>query len=161
MVHAYLSGPIIHTKLRKDDFYRSVVGHLESRNISVFAPQFLGPADPVEIYTRDIEQVRKCDFLIGEVSNPSLGVGMEIMLAIEIETPVILFRHRDANPLSKMVVGADGKALFEYSSTDDVIQILELIKLENLTFQYCSKCKSKIAENRQGNHRCVQCGTDY
>lgn len=161
VVHVYISGPIIHANLRKDDFYRAVVGHLALRGFHVFAPQFFGPADPAEIYTRDVEHVRKCDFLIGEVSNPSLGVGMEIMLAIELDTPVLLFRHREADPLSKMVLGADGKALFEYSSIEEVILILNRIKLENLVFHYCQKCKSKIAENLQGKYRCVQCSTEY
>lgn len=161
LVHVYLSGPIIHENLRKDDFYRAVVAHMALRGFSVFAPQFFGPADPVEIYTRDVKNVRKCDFLIGEVSNPSLGVGMEIMLAIEIDTPVLLFRHREADPLSKMVLGADGKALFEYSSTGEVVEILARMKLENLVFHYCQKCNTKIAENVQGQYRCLQCGADH
>ncbi|MFW9933544.1 MAG: nucleoside 2-deoxyribosyltransferase [Candidatus Thorarchaeota archaeon] len=113
MVHVYLSGPIIHSELRKDDFYKAVVNHLESRGISVFAPQFLGPAEPAEIYRRDVEQVRECDLLIAEVSNPSLGVGMELMLARMTETPILLFRHLNSSPLSKMVSGLDCKVLYE------------------------------------------------
>ena len=163
LVHVYLSGPIIHSNLRKDDFYQAVVRHLESRGMSVFAPQFLGPAEPSVIYRRDVEHVRKCDLLIGEVSNPSLGVGMELMLAREIETPMLLFRYTDSDPLSRMVVGMDGKVLFEYTSTDEVIDILSRLNFEKIRHsEPCPRCNSTIAESiSQEAFRCVQCGTQF
>ena len=163
LVHVYLSGPIIHSDLRKDDFYQAVVKHLESRGISVFAPQFLGPAEPDEIYRRDVEHVRKCDVLVAEVSNPSLGVGMEIMLAREIETPVLLFRNTNSFPLSKMVVGMDRKVLFEYSSIDEVIDILTGLNFDRIGYyRTCPECNSDIVEyiDAQTN-RCVNCGIEF
>ncbi|MFW9851057.1 MAG: nucleoside 2-deoxyribosyltransferase [Candidatus Thorarchaeota archaeon] len=163
MVHVYLSGPIIHAELRKEDFYQGVVNHLESRGITVFAPQFLEPAEPAEIYRRDVEQVRKCDVIIAEVSNPSLGVGMEIMLAREIETPILLFRQSNAKPLSKMVEGTDRKALFEYTSVDEVVEILSHLDFEKIHYSdECPRCKCNIAEyQKQKYYRCVQCRTDF
>ncbi|MFW9907070.1 MAG: nucleoside 2-deoxyribosyltransferase [Candidatus Thorarchaeota archaeon] len=157
MTFAYLSGPIIHANLRKDEFYQAIVNYLESRGIRVFAPQFLKSDDPAEIYTRDVQQVRKCDFLIGEVSNPSLGVGMEIMLAIELGKPVILFRNRSSENLSRMVLGADGKVLFEYSSIDEVIENLEGINLAALTISTCPLCPSKVGELTNNRVRCISC----
>jgi len=149
--------------LRKDNFYQAVINHLQSREISVFAPQFLGPAEPAEIYRRDVEQVRKCDLLVAEVSNPSLGVGMELMLAREIETPILMFRDISSNPLSKMVVGMDGKVLFEYSSIEEAIDILAGLNLENISYSRdCPECNSKIAEYiNDRSHRCVQCGIEF
>ena len=159
VVHAYLSGPIIHTNLRKDDFYRTVVEFLESKGHSVFAPQFLHSTDPVEIYRRDVHQVRISDFLIGEVSNPSLGVGMEIMLAIELRKPVILFRSKTADRLSRMVLGSEGKALFEYETSVDVKKILNNIDLKSLVVLSCASCSSEIAHNRDGARECIECSS--
>ncbi len=158
LVLVYLSGPIIHSNLRKDSFYEMVVQTLESKGISVFAPQFLGPAEPVEIYSRDVDYVRKSDVLIAEVSNPSLGVGMEIMLAILLRIPILLFRSKDANRLSKMVVGADGKALFEYDDVADAEQFLNEIDVSSLMIQDCPSCDSQIMKTVGGEKQCVLCG---
>lgn len=158
LVHVYLSGPIIHESLRQDAFYSLFVTKLTSRGFSVFAPQFLGPAEPAEIYVRDVLNVRKCNVLIAEVSNPSLGVGMEIMLAIELKKPVLLFRNKDAIRLSKMVLGAHGKVLFEYETLDDVERIIHDIDFGHLHIQTCSKCDSHIVEAFDSTTRCILCG---
>lgn len=157
MTHAYLSGPIIHNELRKDDFYKVIVNTLESQGITVFAPQFLPPTSAEEIYRRDVERVRMCDFLVAEVSNPSLGVGMELMLAIELQKPVLLFRQKSANQLSRMVQGAKGIALFEYEKTDDVGKILNSIELESLIIQKCAQCGSHISNIVGTNSQCIIC----
>ena len=120
MVLVYLSAPIIHKGSRKDEFCNRVVSVLEDMGLAVFAPQFLGPAEPEEIYRRDVHNVRMCDFLLTEVSNPSLGVGMEIMLAIELVKPILMFYDGEIESLSKMVRGSDGKVLIQYSSLDEV-----------------------------------------
>ncbi len=159
MTGVNLSGPIIHADLRKEEFYRSVVRHLESRNIEVFAPQFLHGAKPTEIYTRDVDKVCDADLLIGEVSNPSLGVGMELMLAINVNIPILLFRHQDAKPLSRMVVGAPGKTIFEYSTVDDAINILRELDLTSLVVHPCPNCASNVAAIKEGTIFCVQCKT--
>ncbi|TFG34731.1 hypothetical protein EU527_02050 [Candidatus Thorarchaeota archaeon] len=158
MVLAYLSAPIIHRGLRKDDFCSTVLKVLEDKGVTVFTPQLLPPADPEIIFKRDVDQVRKSDFLIAEVTSPSLGVGMEIMLSIELMKPVLLFRHSDANPLSKMVSGADGKALFIYESLTDVEKILQSLNFENLLVLKCPACSSHVAEVNAEEIRCIQCG---
>jgi hypothetical protein len=157
MTRVYLSGPIIHSSLRKDEFYRSVVEYLEQSGDQVFAPQFLSPAEPEVIYQRDVDEVRACDVLIAEVSNPSLGVGMEIMLAIEMRHPILMFRHEEAPVLSKMVVGAEGKALFHYKTTDDVLRVLRRLSLDALVVRDCPVCESHVSEAHAANPKCIVC----
>ncbi len=158
MTKAYLSGPIIHDDLRRDDFYKVVVSAVEDAGVEIFAPQFMPRLSPREIYLRDVREVRMSDFLIAEVSNPSLGVGMEIMLSIEMVKPVLLFRHVDAPPLSYMVQGADGTVLFEYSSLDDVVDILSSINLDTLLVRACGNCTSMVAYiDDDARLRCVKC----
>lgn len=157
MVQAYLSGPIVNASMRRDDFYHVVIDTLEELGIAVFAPQFLPRLPPSEVFKRDISQVRMSDFLIAEVSNPSLGVGMEIMLAIELVKPILMFRKSDSQDLSHMAKGADGKALFEYDDLEDVRAALLGINLESLMVHRCASCGSQVAEVSEESLRCVVC----
>ncbi|MHA2134648.1 MAG: nucleoside 2-deoxyribosyltransferase [Candidatus Thorarchaeota archaeon] len=158
MVLCYLSGPIIHNHLRKDNFYQLVIDTLKDLNIEVFAPQFLQSADPGEVFQRDVTQVRACDFLIAEVSNPSLGVGMEIMLTIELSKPVLMFRHTESKPLSFMARGAPGTVLFEYTQLDEVETVLNRIDIPKLRVRKCGKCSSDVSEIQTNRSRCIRCG---
>ncbi len=158
MVLVYLSAPIIKTGLQKDEFCNTIVSVIEDLGINIFAPQFLGPAEAGEIYRRDVRNVRMCDFVIAEVSNPSLGVGMEIMLAIELQKPILMFHEADVGPISKMILGANGKVLLEYSNPEDVERILRTHYLENLIVQKCPACASHVVEVDGEDLRCVGCG---
>jgi len=158
MVLVYLSAPIIHPTLHKDDFCVTVIRVLENNGIRVFAPQMLEENEPKIIYRRDVDYIRLCDFLIAEVSSPSLGVGMEIMLAIDLMKPVLLFHRSDSDRISKMVLGADGKVIFEYSDLKEVDNILHSMNLENLIVHNCPGCDSQIAEVLEDVIRCVACG---
>jgi nucleoside 2-deoxyribosyltransferase len=159
MVLVYLSAPIIKKTSRKDDFCSNVVKILEDFGFNVFAPQFLGPAEPEEIFRRDVYNIRLCDFIITEVSNPSLGVGMEIMLAIELVKPILMFFEGDIESLSKMVRGADGKVLFEYRTLEDVEKKLLTHNLENLIVQKCPICNAQVAEVVEDGLKCLGCGS--
>jgi hypothetical protein len=158
LVLAYLSAPIIQKGSRKDDFCHTVVQVIEDLGINIFAPQFQDPAESEEIYRRDVHNVRMSDFVIVEISNPSLGVGMEIMLAIELMKPLLMFYEADSGPISRMVKGADGKVLFEYRSLEDVERILRSHSLEHLIVQKCPACDSQVVEVDDDNLRCVGCG---
>jgi nucleoside 2-deoxyribosyltransferase len=159
MVLVYLSAPIIKKASRRNDFCTRVVSTLEGLGLTVFAPQFLGPADSEEVYTRDVNKLRMCDFVIAEVSNSSLGVGMEIMLAIELMKPVLMFFQGDIESLSKMVRGADGKVLIEYCDLSEVEEKIRAHNLENLIVQKCPVCSSQVAEANEEGLRCLGCGS--
>ena len=159
MVLVYLSAPIIKKASRKDEFCSRVVTILEDSGLTVFAPQVLDPAEPEEIYRRDVHNVRMCDFLLTEVSSPSLGVGMEIMLAIELMKPILMFFEGNVDSLSKMVRGADGKVLIEYTTLEDVEKFLGAHNLENLIVQECPVCDSQVAEVHEEGLKCIGCGS--
>lgn len=159
MVLVYLSAPIIKKSSRKDDFCSNVIKILEDLGLNVFAPQFLGPAEPEEIFRRDVYNIRMSDFIITEVSNPSLGVGMEIMLAIELVKPILMFFEGDIESLSKMVRGADGKVLIEYRTLEDVEKTLLTHNLENLIVQKCPICGAQVAEVVEDSLKCLGCGS--
>jgi len=62
-------------------------------------------ANPRHIYWRDVNGVRRSEGLIAEVTYPSLGIGMEVMLAITMGKPVLALYQRGAR-VSKMLLGA-------------------------------------------------------
>jgi nucleoside 2-deoxyribosyltransferase len=159
MTLAYLSGPIIHAEDRRDDFYRVVIDLLEEKGVDIFAPQFFPPASPEDIYERDVRYVRACDVLIAEVTSPSHGVGMEIMLAIELSKPIILFFDSSSGRLSKMVSGAPGKVLFSYLDIDDVTQVLRRIDFTKLIVEQCPVCESHVVEADKERLRCIACNS--
>ncbi len=161
LTRVYLSGPIVNEQLRADDFYAAVVKTLEHAGVSVFAPQLLPRTQPEVIFDRDVQEVRLSDVIVAEVSHPSHGVGMEIMLAIELMKPLLLFRKTGSGPLSYMVLGAHGKALFEYSSTDDVVNLLESLDMDSLLVQKCPNCTSEIVEITDKGLRCIVCRSDF
>ena len=160
MVRAYLSAPIIDIKKREETFCQAVIDALEQKGIEVFAPQFMSITKPRDIFQRDTTQIRMCDFLIAEISNASLGVGMEIMLAIELMKPILMFSKKGTSNISLMVRGADGKAMFEYEETTDVITTLQRINLMNLIVSQCPVCDSQVAEISENGLRCVACGME-
>jgi len=161
LTRVYLSGPIVNEQLRTDDFYEAVVKTLEHAGVSVFAPQFLPRMQPDAIFERDVQQVRLSDVVIAEVTHASHGVGMEIMLAIELMKPLLLFRKKGAASLSYMVLGAQGKALFEYGSPDDVVAILNSLDMDSLIVRKCPSCASEVVEIAEKGLRCVVCRTEF
>jgi hypothetical protein len=157
----YLSGPIIHQNLRKDDFYHMVIDSLQSKGHDVFAPQFMPPAESEIIYKRDVDAVERCNVLLGEVSSPSLGVGMEIMLAIRLSKPIILFYNPSHGALSRMISGAPGVAIFEYSTIDEVRTIVDRLDLDHVQVDMlCPNCKTSVTEYTDTKKRCVVCGKE-
>lgn len=67
-------------------------------------PTDLGNFTSKEVYEYDREMVMSADIMIAEASNPSLGLGMETMMAIGREIPVFVIHQEDAL-VSKMIKG--------------------------------------------------------
>lgn len=160
MTRVYLSGPIVDESRREDTFYRTVVVTLEEMGLTVFAPQFLPSDSPDRIFERDTNEVRLCDVLVAEVSSPSHGVGMEVMLAVELMKPVLMFSRRGSQRLSCMLRGATGKALIEYSDISEVRSLLQSLDFDSLIVQRCPGCGSQVAQVTEDRLRCVACGRE-
>jgi len=58
------------------------------KKVEVF--EFAGLTPPVgEVYQHDTNMVRRCDVVVANISHPSLGLGMEMGIAIENKKPLI------------------------------------------------------------------------
>jgi hypothetical protein len=77
-----------------------------------------------KIHDRDLEWLRKADYLVAEVSTPSLGVGYEIGKATEWGKPVLcLYRPEDGRSLSAMISGCNQATVREYQQTKELAAI--------------------------------------
>ncbi len=82
--------------------------------------------DDRHIHNRDLDWLRSADYLVAEVTTPSLGVGYEIGKATEWGTPVLcLFRPASGRRLSAMIAGSSRARLREYASTDELKSIFD------------------------------------
>lgn len=83
-------------------------------------------AGDVAIHDRDLSWLRRSEYVVAEVTTPSLGVGYEIGKATEWRKPVLcLFRPGNNHSLSAMIAGSRGVTVREYQSTTDLKEILD------------------------------------
>ena len=79
-----------------------------------------------EIFRRDIEWLSSSDYLIAEVTVPSLGVGFEIARAVELQKNVLcLYRIQPEKKLSAMIAGCSEIEVKEYESFEDLKLIID------------------------------------
>ncbi|MBO3802728.1 MAG: nucleoside 2-deoxyribosyltransferase [Candidatus Brockarchaeota archaeon] len=118
----YLSVPIIGG--RDLESARQIAHVIERLGHQVISSWVLSP-DPglslpaKAVYFRDTEAIKRCDALVAEVSFPSHGVGMEIMLAHVLGKKVVCLRKPNSR-LSKLVMGMPGAEIIEYDSPTDL-----------------------------------------
>lgn len=72
-------------------------------------------ANPLEIYTTDINLAKSADVMVALTRFPSIGLGMEIQSRIDQGKPTILCHPKD-EPLSSMVLGAPGIEVIYYTN---------------------------------------------
>ncbi|MGH9871422.1 MAG: nucleoside 2-deoxyribosyltransferase [Pyrinomonadaceae bacterium] len=79
-----------------------------------------------KIHDRDLEWLRLCDYLVVEVTTPSLGVGYEIARATEWGKRVLcLYRPENSRSLSAMIAGCSAVTVREYRELSQLKDIFE------------------------------------
>jgi 2'-deoxynucleoside 5'-phosphate N-hydrolase len=114
-------------------FYQSIIACLSSLgevltehvgDVSLSEKGDDGPNDRF-IHDRDMVWLKACDFLVAEVSVPSLGVGYELGQAVALKKPVLCFYRTESDrSLSAMIAGSPGIQIAVYDSIEDVRRIL-------------------------------------
>ena len=90
----------------------------------VSSPWVLGPIEglsskSVNVFLRDKEGAERCDVLVADVSEPSVGVGMEIMAAYIARRRIVLV-GRKGGVTSRMLTHMDRKETVEYEKEDEL-----------------------------------------
>ena len=82
--------------------------------------------DDRAIHDRDLTWLKEADYLVAEVTTPSLGVGFEIGKATEWGLRVLcLFRPGSGRALSALIAGSDQVAVREYQTVSQVKKIFD------------------------------------
>ena len=132
MKTAYIFGPI---HLFGQD-YLPVYKHLMKlcekyfdKVIGTYPDFWDSKESPREFYDRTYEVITKCDLFIGEISSPSMGVGMEFQMAQEKNIPCIALCKKGVDP-SIMITGIPcTKKVIYYENLNDLSkQMEELLK---------------------------------
>ena len=128
MANAYVFGPIhlfgqdylpVYKHLMKicEKYFDKVIGTY---------PDFWNSKEtPRAFYDRTVKVITKCDLFIGEVSSPSMGVGMEFQMAQEHNIPCIALCKKGVKP-SIMITGIPcTKKVIYYNDFKDLSNKLE------------------------------------
>jgi nucleoside 2-deoxyribosyltransferase len=80
------------------------------------------------IFDRDMEWLRAADFVLAEVSTPSLGVGFEIGLAQTLGKEIFcLYRECEGRRLSAMIAGNPALTVCPYLDLEDAKRVVDRI----------------------------------
>ncbi|MFO8015790.1 MAG: nucleoside 2-deoxyribosyltransferase [Candidatus Woesearchaeota archaeon] len=78
-----------------------------------------------EIYEGDIGWLKEADFVVAEISNPSLGVGAEVAEAVHLGKPVLcIYKKGIGRSVSAFLRGKPGVQCAEYGSLGEFRAIL-------------------------------------
>jgi 2'-deoxynucleoside 5'-phosphate N-hydrolase len=117
----YLSVPMIAN--RSLDRAKMMAKAIEDSGNEVTSPWVLGQIEksisPVNVFQRDKMGSETCDVLVADVTEPSIGVGMEIMAAYKAGRRVVLIMKK-GNVTSRMLQHMDRKETLEYEQDSEV-----------------------------------------
>lgn len=124
----YLSVPIIANRDTRTG--REIAAIIKSAGYELISPWVISedPNDSLDkagVFERDASGVMGCDMIIAEVSTPSHGVGMEIMLAHTLGKKVICV-YRQGIKLSWMIKGLPDAVLIEFKDEGDLRKKLSM-----------------------------------
>ena len=115
--------------------YRLMIRHIRRQGHTVLTEHsgslnlFQSTTDQ-DIYQRDIDWLRKSDFLISECTSPSLGVGYELAFAEAEGKPCYIFYDHNKIQLSAMLTGNEYFHVFPYTDHAEIFPILDQILRE-------------------------------
>lgn len=127
----YLSVPMIANRaLERANILAKAIrdsGH------EITSPWVLGPiehSNPIvaNVFQRDMMAAETADAIVADVSQPSIGVGMEIMAAYKAGKRIILVMKR-GNATSRMLQHMDKKEMLEFDEEDEIYaKLLRVLK---------------------------------
>jgi len=128
-----VGGPVAYVALpmvsRGDfSFNREYVRVIESLGLEVASKWVTSwdDADPREVFERDLRAIDACDVLVADVSEPSHGVGMEVMYAYLRGKRVVLTARRGSR-VSRMLLGLPGATLIWYGDLRELWEKLRRV----------------------------------
>jgi len=78
-----------------------------------------------QFYRNLINQIKKADVCVFEVSLHSLGIGYCVDLALQMNKPVVILYKKGANPIFFQGIKSEKLQLYEYKHHDDLKDVLK------------------------------------
>ena len=128
--------PELYSKIIKviEEFGDVATSHLANPKVQ---KNKLKDIDDSAIYITDMNEIKRCDILVTEVSAPSLGVGYKIAKAEFLGMPVIaLFSAKSQYMLSALIAGNSHINIIRYESMEDIKNGLEKLFNGKYSFLY-------------------------
>ncbi len=136
----YFSGSISGGR-EHEAIYQHLVARLQAQGHHVLSAHVADPValeaekgrSPREVFERDVNWVKECEAMVAEVSTPSLGVGYEYAVAVQLGKPVLCV-YRSGLRMSKMITGnpAPNLTVAIYSAEAELDTVIDTF-LANLT----------------------------
>lgn len=105
--------------------YNVLTEHIGAKSIDDMGEQGMTDED---IYNRDIMWIKEADFVVAEVTTPSLGVGYEIAFAENLGKPIYcLYRKQNGKQLSAMLMGNKNLHITQYETEAEVLDAVSKI----------------------------------
>ena len=129
-MQAFIAGPLTDEKLRKLEFYIDIADVCKEFGLVTFLPHLQTravdePADAKLVFRLDIDGLKNSQLLIADVSDPSHGVGSELMQANFMKIPIICLAIK-GKELSRMVTGNPMvRKIIQYDSQEDCLMKLK------------------------------------
>lgn len=96
--------------------------HIGDENLSAAGETL----DDRAISERDLAWLKSADYLVAEVSTPSLGVGFELGKATEWGTPVLcLYRPSEGRLLSALIAGSINIKVCQYQTAAELRKVFD------------------------------------
>jgi nucleoside 2-deoxyribosyltransferase len=125
MKKIYLAVPIIN--YYNQDLTKRLADLILELGFELSSPWVLSGIDidisPKEVFVRDTMGVKSSDIILAEVSKPSHGVGMEIMLAYMEGKRIILLAKKDVK-LSALLEGIKDAVIIRYEDEEELLEKL-------------------------------------
>lgn len=118
----YLSVPMIANRaLARAQLMAKAIADSGHEVSSLWVLGELEKPDPavLNVFHRDRGGAENSDALVADVTEPSVGVGMEIMAAYKAEKRIIIVAKR-GKVVSRMLDHMDGKEMLEYGTDQDI-----------------------------------------
>jgi len=131
VVKVYLSVPMIANRaLSRAELMAKAI---EDSGNELTSPWVLGQTEKslssVNVFERDRIGSETCEVLVADVTEPSIGVGMEIMAAYKAGRAIVLVAKK-GNLTSRMLQHMDGKETLEYEDESEVYEGLRHLLAE-------------------------------
>jgi dTMP kinase len=112
---------------------------------------------PTFIFNREKERIDSADCIVAEVTNPSSGVGGEVVYALVHDKPVLALFYKDAdNTLTPMIAGNPSDNLYLEHYEDDNLEIMLKRFFSQVSLMKKRKGKLIVIDGGDGSGKATQ-----